>query len=212
MTNGLDSTSKAVDCTGQGTFCAQQWHNRVLTAREGINIVESLRSWLLHPALIVAALTAVMAASAQEPVKELKWDDLVPAEEKAMAANAASTSSLDDLLEQASPAASPASTLVMELAGQNVRLPGFIVPLESDEVGLLSEFFLVPYFGACIHVPPPPPNQLVYVKLNKPFELKSLWDPFWVSGTMKAQGFESAMGQAGYTLESAEVAPYEWPE
>ncbi|MFK7954524.1 MAG: DUF3299 domain-containing protein [Lysobacterales bacterium] len=174
--------------------------------------MESLRSWLLHPALIVAALTAVMAASAQEPVKELKWDDLVPAEEKAMAANAASTSSLDDLLEQASPAASPASTLVMELAGQNVRLPGFIVPLESDEVGLLSEFFLVPYFGACIHVPPPPPNQLVYVKLNKPFELKSLWDPFWVSGTMKAQGFESAMGQAGYTLESAEVAPYEWPE
>ncbi len=175
-----------------------------------------LTPWLNPPLskvlLIVAAVAMASASAAQEPFKEIKWDDLVPEEEKAMAANAAANSSLDDLLEQASPAASPASTLVKALAGQKIRLPGFIVPLESDEVGLLSEFFLVPYFGACIHVPPPPPNQLVYVKLDTPFELKSLWDPFWVSGTMKTQGFESAMGQAGYTLEGAEVAPYEWPE
>jgi hypothetical protein len=51
------------------------------------------------------------------------------------------------------------------LDGTKVRIPGYIVPLEADDQGRLTEFFLVPFLGACIHVPPPPPNQIVYVKL-----------------------------------------------
>ena len=65
----------------------------------------------------------------------------------------------------------------MSLNGQYVKLPGYVVPLESDAGGLLSEFLLVPYYGACIHVPPPPSNQIVYVRLNKPYLLKSMEDP-----------------------------------
>ncbi|MEM9531052.1 MAG: DUF3299 domain-containing protein [Pseudomonadota bacterium] len=156
--------------------------------------------------LCVLGLSAA-AGAADEENRTLMWDDLIPKEEKALGT---ATQPVDPWAQGASQ--SPAVSVVAELDGQAVRLPGFIVPLESDEVGLLSEFFLVPYFGACIHVPPPPPNQLVYVKLDEPFELKSLWDPFWVSGEMKAKGYESVMGQAGYTINNGEVAPYDWPE
>ncbi len=172
----------------------------------------NLRSGLARIAgAMLIGLSCMATSHAESSFRELKWDDLIPDDEKAMASAAARGDSLDDLLEQASPPLQ-SSTLVESLNNQAVRLPGFIVPIESDEVGLLSEFFLVPYFGACIHVPPPPPNQLVYVKLSEPFELTSLWDPFWVSGTLKTQGFESDMGQAGYTLELGAVAPYEWPQ
>ena len=53
------------------------------------------------------------------------------------------------------------------LDGATVRLPGFIIPLDARRDGVLDEFLLVPYFGACIHVPPPPPNQLVYVRMAR---------------------------------------------
>lgn len=58
----------------------------------------------------------------------------------------------------------PNAPVVKALDGQNIRLPGYIVPLEVSEEGRTTEFLLVPYFGACIHVPPPPSNQIVHVK------------------------------------------------
>ena len=78
-----------------------------------------------------------------------------------------------------------AAPIVKELNGKYVKIPGYIVPLAVDfEKGTFSEFLLAPYFGACIHVPPPPSNQIVYVKTDKPLKQKWLDDAVWVTGTI----------------------------
>jgi uncharacterized protein len=101
-----------------------------------------------------------------------------------------------------------ASRVVPELDGQLVRLPGFIVPLDIDDVGNITEFFLVPYFGACIHVPPPPPNQLVHVTPEDAFPLHSIWDPFWIEGTIRTEQRGNALGLAGYTMTASKIEIY----
>jgi hypothetical protein len=72
----------------------------------------------------------------------------------------------------------------------------------------LKEFFLVPYFGACIHVPPPPPNQIVFVRSDKAVEGVGVMDVVWVYGKIKAERFRSDLGDAGYTLPADRVEPY----
>ncbi|ADH84782.1 DUF3299 domain-containing protein [Desulfurivibrio alkaliphilus] len=102
-----------------------------------------------------------------------------------------------------------AAPVVEELDGRKVRLPGFAVPLDA-EPGKVSEFLLVPYFGACIHVPPPPANQIVYIKAARPGELfeLELFDTVWVQGTMHTAGFSAELGEAGYTMIVDKVEPY----
>ena len=68
-----------------------------------------------------------------------------------------------------------------KLNGETVKIPGFIVPLDHIGFGV-TEFMLVPFVGACIHVPPPPPNQLVYVTTEEPWDAMTLWEPVWVTG------------------------------
>ncbi|MFZ2989010.1 DUF3299 domain-containing protein [Ideonella sp.] len=96
-----------------------------------------------------------------------------------------------------------------ELNGARLRLPGYVVPLEQAR-GKVSEFLLVPYFGACIHSPPPPANQIVLVALAQPREMRSM-DTVWVTGVMRVQRAESAMGMSGYKLEQAKAEPYVAP-
>ena len=100
--------------------------------------------------------------------------------------------------------------LVNELNGTYVKLPGYIVPLEFDfEKGTFSEFLLAPYFGACIHVPPPPSNQIVYVKLDKPLKQKWLDDAVWVTGTITTDSVDSEYGFAGYSMNNVELDVYD---
>jgi hypothetical protein len=95
-----------------------------------------------------------------------------------------------------------------KLHGKVVKIPGFIVPLEDYEEEA-AEFLLVPYFGACVHTPPPPPNQLVYVKMTDKKKLKvGLWDAVWMYGTLKIEYVESVYGPASYTLDGLRTAPY----
>ncbi|HBC56861.1 MAG TPA: DUF3299 domain-containing protein, partial [Gammaproteobacteria bacterium] len=83
--------------------------------------------------------------------------------------------------------------IVSEFDGQKIRLPGFIVPLEFGDDQTITRFFLVPYFGACIHVPPPPPNQIIYAEYDNGFKLEVLYDPFWLSGTLSTKLIENDM-------------------
>jgi hypothetical protein len=100
------------------------------------------------------------------------------------------------------------SDTLKKLDGKVVKIPGFIVPLEDYEEEA-AEFLLVPYFGACVHTPPPPPNQLVYVKMNDKKKLKvGLWDAVWMYGTLKVEYIESVFGPASYTLQGMRTAPY----
>ena len=99
---------------------------------------------------------------------------------------------------------------VKSLDGHAVRIAGYVIPLdrEGDEV---HEFLLLPYFGACIHVPPPPPNQIIYVRSKAPLEGMMTMDALWVDGTLHVSSTDSPWGQAGYTLEAYDTQHYELP-
>jgi hypothetical protein len=94
-----------------------------------------------------------------------------------------------------------------EMDGAAVRLPGYIVPLEEVK-GELREFLLVPYFGACIHTPPPPANQIVHVIATRPVKGLRSMDAVWVSGNLEAFRSDSSMGVSGYRMHAAAIAPY----
>ncbi|MDE2804108.1 MAG: DUF3299 domain-containing protein [Gemmatimonadota bacterium] len=95
------------------------------------------------------------------------------------------------------------------LDGKLVKIPGFTVPLE-DFASSATEFLLVPYVGACIHTPPPPPNQLVYTKMDEGKRAKmDGWNPVWVEGVLSIEMTESVYGYVGFTISGQRVYPYE---
>jgi hypothetical protein len=96
-----------------------------------------------------------------------------------------------------------------DLNGAKIRLPGYVVPLEQSR-GEVSEFLLVPYFGACIHSPPPPANQIVHVLLASPKALRSM-DAIWASGTLRSSRQDSPWGISGYRMDGLVVTPYDTP-
>lgn len=101
--------------------------------------------------------------------------------------------------------------VVESLDGQRVRLPGFVVPVEWD-LDDVREFLLVPYYGACIHVPPPPANQIVHVVLPEGKTYRGeVFDTVWVTGVLHIERFSSEMADAGYRLEALALAPYQVP-
>ncbi|GAD00250.1 DUF3299 domain-containing protein [Agarivorans albus] len=90
--------------------------------------------------------------------------------------------------------------LVHALDGQNMRMPGFIVPLESDG-NKITEFFLVPFFGACLHLPPPPPNQIIHVSHPKGIDMIEPWEVVWISGEMQVKATDvKGLASAGYSM------------
>lgn len=93
------------------------------------------------------------------------------------------------------------------IVGQSVRIPGFVVPLEDSKDGM-KEFLLVPYFGACIHSPPPPANQIVHVLPKSPAKGLRSMDAVWITGTLTTVKTDSYMGAAGYRIEAVTVLPY----
>ncbi|MBN7796080.1 DUF3299 domain-containing protein [Parahaliea mediterranea] len=98
--------------------------------------------------------------------------------------------------------------VVSTFDGQAIRLPGFIVPLEFGEEQRVTKFFLVPYFGACIHMPPPPPNQIVYAEYDEGFQLQSVYEPFWLSGQLSTTTTENELATAAYAIAVERVEPY----
>lgn len=98
--------------------------------------------------------------------------------------------------------------VVEELDGKMVRLPGYVVPLEFEDTGV-SKFLLVPYFGACIHVPPPPANQIVYVSSKKKLNIEGLFDAVWVTGRLSTVRASSELAESEYTMKAHQVMPYE---
>ena len=91
---------------------------------------------------------------------------------------------------------------------KSIRLPGFVVPLASDEKNRVTEFFIVPYFGACLHLPPPPPNQIVYATIKEGFELESLYDAFWFEGQLNIEDKDHELGTSAYSLALDSLYPY----
>ena len=94
------------------------------------------------------------------------------------------------------------------LDGRRVRMGGYVLPFDFTGSREISRFLLVPYVGACIHVPPPPPNQLVYVTAENPIQIDGLWDPVFVEGIMRTSRHDNDLGDTAYTLELIEISPY----
>ena len=99
---------------------------------------------------------------------------------------------------------------VKELNGKTVRLPGYTVPFEYGAKAEVAEFLMVPYFGACIHAPPPPPNQTVFVSTDEPILLKDLAQAVWVEGILTTETQESELADAAYTLKLTHIEKYEY--
>ena len=94
------------------------------------------------------------------------------------------------------------------LDGAMIRIPGFVVPLEFDEEQTISQFFLVPYFGACLHMPPPPPNQIILVNAPKGIQMSALYDPFWIEGQLSTSFQENDMATSAYAMRLQRIEPY----
>lgn len=157
------------------------------------------------------------AAPAKSGFREISWDDLIPADwnpEKFFA-----DLKLDEL-QDSDPRAMEVmqkireewdrAPLVERFNGQRIRIPGFVVPLETDGK-TIREFLLVPYFGACVHVPPPPANQLIHVIPDKPIAAGLNMAPVWVNGVINVARFDSELGNAGYQLKGIKVEEYKDP-
>lgn len=91
--------------------------------------------------------------------------------------------------------------VVEEMSDKPVRIPGFIVPLEFDDEQTITQFFLVPFFGACVHVPPPPPNQIIMVYYPEGLKVEALYDPVWIMGVLETKITANDMATAAYSMQ-----------
>ncbi len=96
------------------------------------------------------------------------------------------------------------AAVVESLNGKRVHIGGYVVPL-TFEATRVKDFLLVPFVGACIHVPPPPANQIIYVKVEQGFDVKETFDPVWVTGTLKVTTTFTGLAETGYSLDAEKV-------
>jgi hypothetical protein len=156
---------------------------------------------MMRCALISLVLLCAPPAAA-EPVVALEWSDLLPEGDVAM---------IGEISHQdAGRAAESAQTapLRRDWDGRLVSLPGYVVPLDYDGTGTTA-FILVPFVGACIHVPPPPANQLVMVTTERPYEIKGAFDAVVVTGMFGAAATSTALAEIGYALSAEKIEPYQ---
>ena len=100
--------------------------------------------------------------------------------------------------------------VVKEMDGMKIRLPGYTVPFDYGSEAEISEFLLVPYYGACLHAPPPPPNQTVFVETEEKIELRDLSQAVWIEGTIRTARQDTSLADAAYTIEMTGWEIYEY--
>ena len=171
------------------------------------------RTPCLLPLTRRAALAGLAAAglprfAAAQSAREIMWEDLIPP--GVPYSEIIGEGEIDVEADFWNPVYDANATKLNDaLNGQRVRMPGFIVPFDMDAEGV-TEFMLVPYQGACIHVPPPPANQLVAVTSEVRWPTDSLWDAVWVTGTLRTQLQSTGLGQSGYAMRAEEIELYIW--
>jgi len=159
-------------------------------------------------------------ASAESDFASIEWTDLIPPGftgpeimdryEDRLDEIEPGTAEADELFAEIQAAFDP-EAINPELDGQEVRLAGFVAPLTYDDE-IVTEFLLVPNFGACIHVPPPPPNQTIMVTVDRANGLtpEEAWGPVWVEGTIVVDSSTTDLAAASYRIESGASGVYEF--
>jgi uncharacterized protein len=175
--------------------------------------------------ILFLTLTGPAISTATEAPLELKWDQLIPQGPPPKLRKPSflppdgfdlgsvpndglpAPKPLDEGRWMSTPSKSRGPAPVVDaLDGKRVRIGGYIVPLDFAATSI-KEFLLVPFVGACIHVPAPPSNQIVYVKTEKGFDVKGSFDPVYVTGTLKVASAFTGLAEAGYSLEADKVEP-----
>jgi hypothetical protein len=169
---------------------------------------------------------SISKANSATPYRKLNWDELMPADWDPMKA----LKGLDlSKLKDSDPRAMEAlervreawkdSPIVSGLNNARIEIPGFVVPLDVN-YDSVKEFLLVPYFGACIHVPPPPGNQILHVLVPKTLTKKQqktlkqamlIYGTISISGTLKTVSSNTSMGFASYQIKADLIEPYKPP-
>lgn len=204
--------------------------NRVI-ARRALRTVTPVLLLLLLAALLCVPRSAATAekqsyrlgerlpqkSGAAGVYKETPWEALVPAGwNPSRELDSLDLSSLSDADPRAMKAlerlreAWNNAPVVPALNGRRVRIAGFLVPLESRNRQIF-EFLLVPYFGACVHTPPPPANQIIHVLPGKPLSSQDGMSAVWVNGTLETVRSETGLGSAGYFMRADSIVPYRRP-
>lgn len=169
--------------------------------------MHTTRRMALSGLAALPALALANPAAARTP-KEIGWDELIP--EGVPLAEIIGEGEFDAINDTWLPVFDEnANRFVSALNGTDVRIPGFMLPLETSGSGI-TEFILVPYAGACVHVPPPPPNQLVFVTSKQPWHARTMFEPVWVTGTIKIDPVSTNLAEIGYSLRADLVELYEW--
>jgi len=157
---------------------------------------------------LLASISAVALAPRMawaEDYIDLEWDDLLPEGEVAQ------SSVLQDFIDHTKSglmSSQPAYNGVRgDWNGKTVRIPGFIVPIDYSGTGVTA-FILVPFVGACVHVPPPPANQLVFVTTEKPYETAGLYEPVNVIGMFGTASTRTQLAEVAYALSADRIEPY----
>jgi len=147
-------------------------------------------------------------AKAAPDFAEIEWKDLIPPDEieNYRLAVAFSMRHIDHTSEQRAAQFGSFKT-VAAMEGRQISLAGYVVPLDTDDHGRMTAFFFVPTMGACIHVPPPPPDQMVYVTLSQPIDAPQLGDSRWLRGTLHTQTHDADLASAAYRMQDAQLAP-----
>jgi hypothetical protein len=177
----------------------------------------------LQAAGLVVLLSPALAHAGADAPRDLVWAALVPTvtqappslKSKSFLANAQPPGAGGMVAPQVpeapwmsmrsqQPDSSAKPAVVPELDGQRVRIGGYVVALDFDATKI-KEFLLVPFVGACIHVPPPPPNQIIYVKATDGFEVSGQFDPVYVTGTIKTSRQFTGLAATGYTMDAEKV-------
>jgi hypothetical protein len=165
-------------------------------------IAKYLPKVLLTLALCWFAGILLAAAAAY---KDLEWLDLMPKDEvEALQKAQGLPVNHDAKGEQEGSYAT-----VPGVNNTKIRLAGYVVPVEQNDDGQLTEFFFVPYFGACIHVPPPPPNNIVYVKMAKPIPAADMFNAYWLEGTIKTERLSNDIAATAYVMTGDTLKLYE---
>ncbi len=155
-----------------------------------------------------------------EDVLAIKWEDLMSQADLDAILNAPPVShdgfGWDEQLAGSDPEQDPFQKALQsfdvnpDLIDQRVLLPGFIVPTAYNEDRQVTEFFLVPFFGACIHVPPPPPNQIIHVTFEEGVQLDNMYEAFYVLGELSSQVVRHDLADSAYSLKAEHVQIYNY--
>lgn len=140
--------------------------------------------------------------------REITWEDLIPA--GVPYSEIIGEGSYDEVNDTWLPDFDGnAYKFVDALDGARIRMPGYMLALETGGMGV-TQFILTPYVGACIHVPPPPPNQLVFVTSVRPWRSEGMFEAVWVTGTIKVNHISTNLAEIGYDMVADEIEPYVW--